>query len=232
MELTGLTTQEALARQAAGQGNRGGPPTGRSYWQIFRENIFTFINNVLFGLGIALVALGLPSDALVSVGVIMVNVLVSVVQEIRAKRMLDKIALLTRPTATVIRDGAEKTLDPVEIVSGDLLVLNPGDQATVDGTIMGEGSLEMDESLLTGESDLIRKRAGDKILSGSFCVTGSGYYTAEQVGQDSYANQLTSQARAFRRMLTPLQQQINLAIRVILVMAVYYEVLLVVNTIL
>jgi cation-transporting ATPase E len=106
--ITGLTESEAAARRAAGGSNRSALPSSRSYGRIVRENVFTFINNVLFGLGIALVLLGRPSDALVSVGVILTNVIVNVVQEVRAKRTLDRIALLTRPTATVVRDGVER----------------------------------------------------------------------------------------------------------------------------
>src|ERR1700694_3931942 len=105
--IQGLSDSEAVARRAAGQGNTAPPSTGRTYLQIVRENVFTFINNILFVLGLALVLVGRPLDALVSVGVIAINIVVSVVQEIRAKHTLDGIALLTRPTATVFRDGQE-----------------------------------------------------------------------------------------------------------------------------
>ena len=103
--LSGLTAAEVDRRRAQGLGNKVPPPTGRTYAQIFRENIFTFINAVIFLLGLGLVLVGRPADALVSLGVISANVLVSVVQEIRAKRTLDRIALLTRPTAQVVREG-------------------------------------------------------------------------------------------------------------------------------
>ncbi|MBN1137719.1 MAG: HAD-IC family P-type ATPase [Anaerolineae bacterium] len=233
----GLSTAEVLERQARGLGNRDPVRTSRSYFQIIRENVFTFVNLVLFGLGTALVLLGRPSDAIVSVLVILFNVIVSVVQEIRAKRTLDRIALLTRPRATVLRDGQEQAVDPGDIVLGDILILRPGDQVVVDGQLVGgvgggTGRAELDESLLTGESDLIRKQSGDLVYSGSFCVTGSVLYEAQKVGIDSLASQLTTSARAFRRVLTPLQQQINLAIRVILVLAVYLELLLVIRNVL
>ena len=105
--MNGLSTQEVLERRAKGLGNRDPVRTSRSYFQIVRENVFTFVNLVLLGLGTALVLLGRPSDAIVSVLVILINVIVSVFQEIRAKRTLDRIALLTRPKATVLRDGQE-----------------------------------------------------------------------------------------------------------------------------
>jgi len=123
----GLSEREVLDRRASGQGNTAPAPTSRTYRQIVVENVFTFINSCLFCLGIALALLGRPLDALISTGVIALNILVSVVQEIRAKRTLDRIALLTRPTATVIRDGQTRALPPEELVVGDLLTVSPGD---------------------------------------------------------------------------------------------------------
>ena len=134
--MNGLSTQEVLERRAKGLGNRDPVRTSRSYFQIVRENVFTFVNLVLLGLGTALVLLGRPSDAIVSVLVILINVIVSVAQEIRAKRTLDRIALLTWPKATVLRDGQEQAVDPDEIVLGDILVLRPGDEVVVDGQVV------------------------------------------------------------------------------------------------
>jgi cation-transporting P-type ATPase E len=230
--ISGLTPQQVLERRAQGLGNRSSVDLSLSYWQIFRRNVFTFINFVLVGLGIALVILGRPSDAIVSVLVILTNVVVSVVQEIRAKRTLDRIALLTRPRATVIRSGEEQIIDPDEIVQGDILVVHPGDQVVVDGQVVGEGRIQVDESLLSGEADLIAKAGGDEVYSGSFCVTGSALYEAQKVGVHSLANQITSSARAYRRVLTPLQRQINLVTRVILVIAIFLEILLAIRTVL
>jgi cation-transporting ATPase E len=229
--LKGLTSTEVQERRARGMGNNARIQTGRSYPQIIRENVFTFINNVLFALGLALILLGRTSDALVSVGVILVNVVVSLIQEVRAKRTLDRIALLTRPTATVVRDGKEQTIDPSEVVIGDLLKAGPGDQLVVDGSLVS-GTLDADESLLTGESDLIKKQPGSPVYSGSFCVNGSAYYEAQKVGTESLANQITSGARAFRRVFTPIQKETNLIVRVVLMVAVYFELLLMVNTVL
>jgi cation-transporting P-type ATPase E len=228
-EIQGLSQSEVLARRARGQGNDVQFQTSRSYFQIIRENVFSFINNVLFGLGIALALLGRYSDAFMSVGVVFVNTLVSVVQEVRAKRILDQIALLTRPKATVVREGREQTIDPAEIVLGDVLVLHSGDQVVVDGQMVG-GRADVDESLLTGEADLVPKRAGDPVYSGSFCVAGQALYEAQKVGADSFAMQLTSGAQAFRRVHTPLQQEINLVIRIILLIAVYFELLLILRS--
>jgi cation-transporting ATPase E len=217
--LAGLSEAEAARRCAAGLGNQLAAPTGRTYAEILRENVFTFVNNILFGLGFALLLLGQHTDALVSVGVVAANLLVGVVQEVRAKRILDRIALLTRPTATVIRESQTRTVDPGEIVSGDLLILTPGDQVVADGPVV-QGRIEVDESLLTGESHAVLKQAGDTLHSGTFAASGSAVYRAEQVGAASLANQLTASARAFRRVLTPLQRQVHLVVRLILVLAV------------
>jgi len=225
-DLDGLSEGEARARRDRGLGNATPPPTGRSYRQIVVENVFTFINVSLASLGLALVLLGRPTDALVSTGVIALNVLVSVVQEIRAKRTLDRITLLTRPQATVVRDGRERAVSPADLVVGDVLVVGPGDQIVVDGRVVGDGRMAVDESQLTGESDLVPKVAGALVYSGSFCVTGRARYAAERVGAQSLATQITAGARAFRRVLTPLQREVYLVIRAVLVIVAYIELLL------
>ncbi|MBC7815258.1 MAG: HAD-IC family P-type ATPase [Burkholderiales bacterium] len=228
--LSGLSENEAAARRARGEGNNVKFETSRSYKQIIQQNVFTFLNNVLFAIGLVLVALGLYGDALLSVGIVLLNVVVGVIQEARAKRKLDQIALLTRPRAAAIRDGAEKIIDPSEIVMGDILVVRAGDQIVVDGKVVGDGRMDVDESLLTGESDLITKRAGDEVFSGSYCVNGSAMYEAQKVGAESFANQLTVSARAFRQVKTPLQTDIDFVIRVLILLVAQMGILLIVST--
>jgi cation-transporting P-type ATPase E len=220
-ELSGLTEQDAVARRAAGQGNDLPLQTSRTYRDILRDNLLTFINIVLFCISIVLVLLGRIDDVGVIAFVIGTNALVNIYQEIRAKKKLDTLALVSRPTVTIVREGHEKEVDPNEIVIGDLLVVRPGDQIVVDGTVVGDGEITLDESLLTGESDLIAKPAGKPLYSGSFCVSGKAYYQAEKVGKDSYANQLTAGAKTFRRVLTPLQNEVNLIVRLLLVAAIF-----------
>lgn len=217
---SGLSDREAIARKAAGKGNDVPLQTSRTYWDILRDNLFTFINGVYFFLSLLLIALGRASDVVVLAFVILLNVVVNVVQEIRAKQKLDKIALVTRPKVTVIRDGQEQIVDPTEIVLGDVLVVRPGDQIVVDGSVVGGKEMKVDESLLTGESDQILKRDGDLVYSGSFCVSGIAYYEAEKVGADSLASKMTAEARKFRKTLTPLQHRINLMIRLLLGVAI------------
>ncbi len=227
----GLSQEEVEARRRQGLQNTPPPTTTRSYSQIVRENVFNFINISIFVLGAALVMVGRPMDALLSVGIIFLNILVSVVQEVRAKRILDRVALLTRPQACAVRGGQEQLVPPEDLVKGDILKVGPGDQVVLDGALVF-GAMAVDESQLTGESDLIRKNPGDEVFSGSFCVSGSGYYEAQKVGEDSLANKLTANARAYRRMVTPLQRQIGLAVRLILFMVIYLQILLVANNLL
>ena len=225
----GLTEEEVLRRREQGQGNNVTIDTSRTYGQILIHNFFTFINTVLFAIGILMVLLGLYGDAVVSVGVVMMNVVVGVAQEFRAKAKLDRIALLTRPRITVIREGQEGILDPSEIVLGDVILARPGDQIVVDGIVVGDGRMEVDESLLTGESDLIVKQEGTNVYSGSHCVTGSAAYEATKVGAESFANKLTAKAKEFRVELTPLQRNINFVVRILLLLATMIGVLFAVS---
>lgn len=223
----GLSTHEVEVQRAAGNGAVMPPPTSRTYAQIIREDVFTLINNLLFVLCTALLLMGQISEAVVSAGAVLFNVVISIVQEIRAKRALDRIALLTRPRATVIRDGQEQSIDPGALVQNDLLMLRTGDQVVVDGSIISEGHVEIDESLLTGESEPIMKHVGDLLSSGSFCLSGTACYRAERVGMASVAGQLTAKVRAFRRTFTPLQWQITVVIQSLLMVALYIEIILI-----
>jgi cation-transporting ATPase E len=219
---TGLSEAEVLTRRAAGQGNVVAFAPSRSYARILRDNALGSINLIIFGIGVALLVMGLVIDALVTVGIVALNVGVAVVQEGRAKRQLDRIALLTRPRATVVREGRERSVDPAELVAGDVVVLRPGDQVVVDGRVVGDGRMDVDESLLTGESEPVAKRPGDRVYSGSFCVAGSASYVARQVGAASFANQLTQGARAFKQVKTPVQREVDLVLRamVVLILAI------------
>jgi cation-transporting ATPase E len=226
--LDGLTEAEAARRRAAGQGNPPPPASTRSYRQIVRENVFTFINNILFVLAAALALVGRPFDGVVSLGVIGTNIVVGVVQEIRAKRVLDRIAALQVPVARVVRDGVTRSAPPEDLVLGDVIALEPGDAVVLDGELLS-GSVEVDESLLTGESDTVHKEPGDPVSSGSYCLSGSGRFVVRAVGEASLANRITAGGRRFRRVLTPLQREVHLAIRVTLAIVVYLQVVLVID---
>lgn len=225
----GLALDEVIARRASGEGNNVTIQTSRSYTQILQENLFTFINGVFFTLSMVFFLLGRSGDGFVVVIVIFGGVLVNICQEIWAKQKLDQIALLNRPTVTVIREAKQQHIDPSEIVRGDILLLQPGDQIVVDGIVVGEGRIEVDESLLTGESDLISKVNGQPVYSGSFCVSGTACYEAQKVGTETFAYQLITGARAYRQILTPLQFEINLAIRTCLLIACFLGILILIS---
>jgi cation-transporting ATPase E len=222
----GLSAREVAERRARGQVNAAPGGTGRTYIEIIRQNVFTFINVVLFAIGFVLILVGRPDDAFVTAGLVLINVVVGVVQEARAKAKLDRIALLTRPRASVLRDGKEEQIDPSGIVLDDVLVLRPGDQIVVDGEVVGEGRVDVDESLLTGESDLVPKQSGDEVYSGSFCVNGTVRYVARKVGSASFANQVTSGARAFRQVKTPLQRDVDFVIRILILLVTLLGVMM------
>jgi hypothetical protein len=181
--------------------------SGRSYWALARANVFTFFNDILFVIGVALVALGQWTDAVMSVGLGLVNAVIGAAQEACAKRKLDRIALLSRPTVTVLREGRDRSIDPDEVVPGDVVHVVAGDQITADGRLLGEGRIEMDESLLTGETDLIAKVGGDPLLSGSFCVAGAALYEAEQVGESRHRRAGNPRRRAVQRFLRGLPRR-------------------------
>lgn len=225
--LQGLSEDEVAERRRRGLSNTVFPRSSRPYTLILRENLFIPVNIIMFALGLALILLGQVSDALISVGVAFFNVVVGTVQEIRAKRVLDRIVLLTRPRAIVVRAGHKHLVNPAELVVGDLLLLGPGDQVIVDGRVVSDGRLEVDESLLSGEAEPVQKQQGDWLYSGSFCVSGSASYLAEKVGVQSLAHRLTQDARAFRRVYTPLQRQINVIMQLMLLVALFLEMLLV-----
>lgn len=219
--LSGLTEPEVITRRAAGDGNNAKLQSSRSYSQILHENLFTAINAIFFAISLVMFRLGRFSDGILVIIVIFGGVLVNIYQEIWAKQQLDRIALLNRPKAMVIRAGRERQVDPSEIVRGDILLVHPGDQIVVDGQVVGDGRMEVDESLLTGESDLIPKHAGDQVYSGSFCVSGTVCYEAQKVGSETVAYKLMAGARAFRRSLTPLQIEINVVIRIFMLIACF-----------
>ncbi len=217
----GLSSAEVDERRAQGLGNHVENKTSRTYRQIIEDNLFTFINTTLIGIGFLLILLGQPKDALMSSGLAIINAAIGIVQESIAKRRLDRIALLNRPTATVVRDGETSEIDPGELVVGDLLVVGPGDQILLDGTVVGAGEMDVDESLLTGETDAVHKKPGDQVFAGTYVLAGSGRYEAETTSQDSMAGTIAAGARKFTVSLTPLQRDVNYIVRGLLAIAIF-----------
>jgi hypothetical protein len=212
--LTGLSQAEVRKRVLAGQVNT--PPTapGRTVGQILRANVLTRFNAILGILFVVVLIVGPPQDALFGV-VLAVNTGIGVAQELRAKRALDKLAILTAAQARVLRDGAIADIAQDEVVLDDVLELRRGDQVPVDASVVQAEGLELDEALLTGEAEPTRKRAGDTLLSGSFVVAGTGQVRVTAVGGQSYAAGLQAQARRFSLIRSELHQGINQILRLV-----------------
>ena len=209
----GLTEAEAARRLEAGEGNVD-TTRQRSDWDVVRSNAVTFFNVILLVMIVALLVVGEFRDGLFVGVVVFANVVVSTYQELQAVRTLRSLVALTAPRAAVVRGGEEREIAAQEVVRGDLVHLRPGDQVVADGPVTGRSG-EVDESLLTGESDSVRKVPGDELLSGSFCVAGDLYYTAERVGTEAYALKLTADARQIVRRMTPLQIHLKRLLRVL-----------------
>ena len=202
----------------------------RTYRDIVRENVLTFINVAIFILGVGLILLGEVGSGLISMGVVGVNIVVNVAQEMRAKIVLERIALLVRPTARVVRDGTEVPVAAVELRVGDVVRIVAGDQILADATIRDGGSIEVDESLLTGESAAVAKGTGDELLAGSFCVSGTTLAGVVRVGETMLVSRMTAGARAFRRTTTPLQRRVDTIIRGVLMIALSLAIVVIGST--
>jgi cation-transporting ATPase E len=209
---SGLTSTEVAERRSRGLTNAGGEHTSRSVAHILRANILTRFNLILGVLLAVILAVGQPQDALFGI-VLVTNALIGIGQELRAKRTLDRLAVLSAPRARVIRDGAPKEVAVDEVVADDLVDVRPGDQLAADGVVRDSAGLQADESLLTGESEPVDKQVGDRLLSGSFVVAGSGDYQATGVGAEAYAAKLAAQARRFTVVHSELVAGINQILR-------------------
>jgi cation-transporting P-type ATPase E len=193
---TGLTATEVAARVQAGRTNAVDTRTSRTYLEIIRANVFTFFNGLLATLFLIVLATGRWQNALFG-GVVVANAAIGIFQEVRAKRTLDRLAVLNAPHARVLRDGVVSEIAAEQVVADEVLDLRSGDQVVADGVVLTSEGLEIDESLLTGESDPVPKVVGDPVRSGSIVVAGGGLMRAEAVGDESYAATIASEARRF-----------------------------------
>jgi cation-transporting ATPase E len=211
---SGLTSVQVAERVAAGETNDTGRRTSRPVSDIIRANVLTRFNAIVGVLAAVVLVTGHPQDALFGL-VIVANTGIGVVQELRAKRTLDRLAVLGEEPVRVVRDGAETALRPQDIVLDDWILIGPGDRVMVDGEVTDGSGMELDESLLTGETDPVTKKPGDQLLSGSFVVSGSGAFTATRVGRRSYAAQLEGEASVFSLAHSELMAGINRFLRLI-----------------
>jgi len=216
--LTGLTDEQVNERIAEGKVNADENPNTRTYKQIVRENTLTFFNFLNLVLLVLVLMVGSYKNAFF-VCIIIINTLIGIAQEIRAKKTIDKLAILTARKSVVIREGQKWTVPTEELVLDDVVCLKTGDQVPADACIL-EGSLEVNESLLTGESDNLPKSEGDELFSGSFVTSGEACCQIIHVGKDNYAAQITSEAKEFKRHNSELKNSLNAILKVISIIIV------------
>lgn len=191
---TGLTTAEVEQKIAAGEVNKAVDDQFKTNKQIIRENVFTYFNLIFLVLSILLVVVGAYKD-LTFLPVIILNTVIGIVQEIRAKKILSKLNVMNATDIGALRNGKEEQVPIEKLVKGDIVLLKTGDQIPADGQVI-KGNIRVNESLLTGESDEITKEVGDELMSGSFVVSGNAYMQLEKVGKESYISKLTIKAKA------------------------------------
>lgn len=204
----GLTEVEAAELKAEGKSNDVPARASRSVRDIVRGNVFTRINAILGVLLIIVLSTGSVIDGMFGL-LIVANSGIGIIQEIRAKRTLDRLAIVGQNKPQVRRGGVSQQIPPDEVVLGDVVELGPGDQIVVDGEVIETASLEIDESLLTGEADTVHKLEAAQVLSGSFVVSGSGAYRATRVGRDAYAAKLAEEASKFTLVKSELRSGID-----------------------
>ncbi|MDQ1130781.1 HAD-IC family P-type ATPase [Microbacterium sp. SORGH_AS_0888] len=209
---TGLGEADVAERIAAGRTNAYDADTSRSVWSIVRANVFTLFNGIVGACFLVLLLVGRWQDALFGLAAFS-NAIIGCVQEFRAKAALDRLALLNAPRARVRRSGAEIEIAPAEVVLDDILVLRAGDQVAADAEVLGSRALQIDESMLTGESDAVDKPAGSEALSGSVVVGGEGEARVVRVGADSYANAFQAEAKRFSMVGSELRSSIDRVLR-------------------
>lgn len=208
----GLTAVEVMARVARGETNAVGSRTSRSVAEILRTNLVTRFNLILGTLLVVILAAGQIQDAVFGI-VLIANALIGIVQELRAKSTLDRLAVLNSPRVRVMRDGSTRELAIDDLVLDDLVDVHLGDQIVADGEVRSASGFQVDESLLTGEADPVTKAVGEHLLSGSFVVAGSGDYQATAVGANAYASKLAAEARHFAPVKSELIGGINQILR-------------------
>jgi cation-transporting ATPase E len=212
--LTGLATAEVAERRRRGEVNDVSETTSHTMFQILRANVITPFNALLGALLVVILVVGPIQDALFGL-VLIANSLTGIVQEVRAKRTLDRLTVINAPKARVVRDGVVHEVAIGDVVLDDVLEVGSGDQIVVDGTVLEGDGLEVDESLLTGESEAIEKDRGDDVLSGSFIAAGTGRVRATRVGRAAYARSLAEEARRFKLVHSELRSGLDRIIRLV-----------------
>lgn len=205
---SGLSAAEVQERITQGQTNNFKARVGRTYWNIIIDNLLNLFNIVLGTLLLIVISSGDYVTAFFAGFSVVTNSFLGMIQEFNAKRKLDRLAAMATQTVQVWRDGKQVTVSMYEVVKDDVIEIEPGDRLVVDGHVLYSDALEVDESLLTGESDAILKEEGDRLFSGSFCTAGRGVMLATEVGRNSNINRLSMIAKQYKRVLTPTQHKV------------------------
>ena len=208
----GLSAAEVSQRVLEGRTNNVPDVPVRPVGEIVRNNVLTPVNAIIGSMFVLIIVAGFPADALFA-GVVVSNSLIGIAQELKARRTLHRLAVLSAPRARVVREGQTRQVGTSEVVADDILELQPGDQVVVDGEVVAARGLEVDESLLTGESDPVYKAPGDSVMSGSFASAGTGWYRATAIGAESYAARLSDEARQFKLAGSELKSGVNVILR-------------------
>lgn len=216
--MTGLTNEQVQERIAEGKVNVNENPNTRTYKQIILENTLTFFNFLNIALLVLVLFVRSYKNSMF-MGIILINTVIGIIQEIRAKKTIDKLAILTESKTAVLREGKKWSISTEKLVLDDLIFLKTGDQVPVDVKVL-EGTVEVNESLLTGESDNLSKSQGDELFSGSFVTSGEACCQVIHVGKDNYASQITSEAKEFKRHNSELRNSLNAILKVISIIIV------------
>ena len=227
-KLTGLNDEQVNIRIKEGKVNYVPKAPARTFGQILRANLFTSFNAINVVLAVIIILAGSPKNA-IFVGVILVNTLIGVAQELRAKDILEKLSVISMAQAKVLRNGEINEIPIDNIVLDDVLYLETGMQVLADAEVIENNGLEVDESMLTGESDAIGKREGDALLSGSFIVAGECYARVNKVGKETYSSSLAEEAKQFKITNSELQSAINKIFKVLLWIIIPLTILLTVT---
>ncbi|MBR4306139.1 MAG: HAD-IC family P-type ATPase, partial [Ruminiclostridium sp.] len=211
--VNGLSESEVAHRIENGLVNGDFNVPSKSIKQIFKDNCLTFFNFINIILAIFVVAVGSFKNCLF-LGVILCNTAIGIFQEIRSKKAVDKLALISAPKAKVIRNGKEEIIAVKDIVMDDLMILGAGNQICSDCIVL-QGECEVNESLITGESDPVTKKEGDEILSGSFVICGDVKAQVIRIGADNYANKITSGAKYIKKNKSEMLESINYVLKII-----------------
>ena len=216
--MTGLTNEQVQERIAEGKVNVNENPNTRTYKQIILENTLTFFNFLNIALLVLVLFVRSYKNSMF-MGIILINTVIGIIQEIRAKKTIDKLAILTESKTAVLREGKKWSISTEKLVLDDLIFLKTGDQVPADVKVL-EGTVEVNESLLTGESDNLSKSQGDELFSGSFVTSGEACCQVIHVGKDNYASQITSEAKEFKRHNSELRNSLNAILKVISIIIV------------